>query len=139
MALKLCGRLVRGELRIPLVVEVVDRGSAKAIADRVFLDVEAEAFDELPLLIRQSFKDGRYSPSTGMVYRCEGDLRPDLMAEILEHGTIEIPGIVNGDLLWNSIALDDVLPEEFLDGGGGYVGNRFCLNPFGEVLYSTTA
>jgi hypothetical protein len=31
--------------------------------------VEAEASDELPLLVRQSFKDGRYSPSTGMEER----------------------------------------------------------------------
>jgi hypothetical protein len=38
----------------------------KAMADRVLLDVEAGASDELPLMIKQSFKDGRYSPSTGM-------------------------------------------------------------------------
>jgi hypothetical protein len=31
--------------------------------------VEAETSDELPLLVRQSFKDGRYSPSTGMEER----------------------------------------------------------------------
>jgi hypothetical protein len=29
------------------------------------------------------------------------------MAEILEHGTIKILGIVDRDLLWNSIATDD--------------------------------
>jgi hypothetical protein len=39
------------------------------IADRVLLDVEAGDSDELPLLVRQSFKDGRYSPSTGMEER----------------------------------------------------------------------
>jgi hypothetical protein len=38
-------------------------------------------------------------------------------------------------LLWNSIATDDVLPEEFLNGGGRYVGDRLCFNPFGEVLH----
>jgi hypothetical protein len=32
----------------------------------VLLDIDAGAFDELLLAIRQSFKDGRYSPSTGM-------------------------------------------------------------------------
>jgi hypothetical protein len=39
------------------------------IADRVLLDVEAGDSDELPLLVRQSFKDGRYSPSTRMEER----------------------------------------------------------------------
>jgi hypothetical protein len=29
---------------------------------------------------------------------------------------------------------DDVLPEKFLDGGGGYICYWFCFNPFGEVL-----
>jgi hypothetical protein len=36
------------------------------MVDRVILDVEMGASDELPLMIRQSFKDGRYSPLTGM-------------------------------------------------------------------------
>jgi hypothetical protein len=34
------------------------------MADRVLLDVEAGASNRLPLVIRESFKDGRYSPST---------------------------------------------------------------------------
>jgi hypothetical protein len=37
-----------------------------AMADRVVLDVETGTSDKLPLMIRQSFKDGRYSPLTGM-------------------------------------------------------------------------
>jgi hypothetical protein len=57
------------------------------------------------------------------------------MAEILEHGTIKILGVVNYDLLWNSVATDDVLPEEFLNGGRGYVGNRLRFDPHGEVLH----
>jgi hypothetical protein len=36
---------------------------------RVLFYVEAEAFDELPLMIKQSFRDGQYSPSTGMEER----------------------------------------------------------------------
>jgi hypothetical protein len=56
------------------------------------------------------------------------------MTEILEHSTIEILGIVDGDLLRNSIMTDDVLPEKFMDGGGGYIYYWFCFNPFGEVL-----
>jgi hypothetical protein len=70
-----------------------------------------------------------------VLYRCEGDLRPDLVTEIVEHGTIKILGIVDSDLLRNSIVTDDVLPEKFLDGDGGYIGYRFRLNPFGEVFH----
>jgi hypothetical protein len=70
-----------------------------------------------------------------VVYRCEGDLRLDLVTEILEHGTIKVLGIIDGDLLRNSIATDDVLPEKFLDCGGGYIGHRFHFNPFGELLH----
>jgi hypothetical protein len=43
------------------------RRSATVVTDRVLAKVEAGASDELPLTIRQSFKDGRYSPSTGML------------------------------------------------------------------------
>jgi hypothetical protein len=71
-----------------------------------------------------------------VVYGCEGDLRPGPVTEILEHDTIEILGIVDGDLLRNSVVTDDVLPEESLDSGGGYVGYRLCFNPFGEVFHS---
>jgi hypothetical protein len=90
------------------------------------------------------FLDGLKNQAVGLlnhsirrwvVYRCEGDLRPDLMAEILKHGTIKIFGVVDRDLLWNSIATDDVLLEKFLDGGGGYVAKRLHFNPFGEVLH----
>jgi hypothetical protein len=38
----------------------------KAMADRVILDVEMGACNELPLVFRQPFKGCRYSPSTGM-------------------------------------------------------------------------
>jgi hypothetical protein len=55
--------------------------------------------------------------------------------EILEHGTVKVLGIVNGDLLGNSIATNDVLPEEFLDGGGGYVHYGLHFNPFGEMFH----
>jgi hypothetical protein len=40
------------------------RKSAKVVADLALLDVEAWASDEPPLMIRQSFKNIRYSPST---------------------------------------------------------------------------
>jgi hypothetical protein len=42
------------------------RKSAKVMANQALIDVGAGTSDELPLVIRQSFKDGRYSPSTGI-------------------------------------------------------------------------
>jgi hypothetical protein len=44
-------------------------GSVKIKTNRVLLDVDVRASNELPLAIMQSFKDGRYSPSTGMEER----------------------------------------------------------------------
>jgi hypothetical protein len=38
----------------------------KVRADRVLLDAEAAGSDKLPPLVKHSFKEGRYSPSTGM-------------------------------------------------------------------------
>jgi hypothetical protein len=38
----------------------------KVVAEWVLANVEARVSDELSLAIRQSFKGGRYSPSTGM-------------------------------------------------------------------------
>jgi hypothetical protein len=70
-----------------------------------------------------------------MVSRCEGDLRPDLVIEILERGTIKVLGIVDGDLVRNSITIYDILLEKILDYGRGYIGYRSHFNPFGEVLY----
>jgi hypothetical protein len=70
-----------------------------------------------------------------MVHGREGDLHPDLMIEMLEHATVKIFGIVDCDLLWDSIATDDVLLEEFLNGCGGYVGDELRLNPLSEVFY----
>jgi hypothetical protein len=69
-----------------------------------------------------------------VIYGREGDLHPDLMIEILEHGTVEILGIVNGNLLRNPVMTDDILLENFLDGGGGYIAYWLRLHPFGEVL-----
>jgi hypothetical protein len=56
------------------------------------------------------------------------------MIEILEHGTIKILGIVDSDLLRNSIMTDDVLLEKILDVDGGYICYWFRFNPFSEVL-----
>jgi hypothetical protein len=57
------------------------------------------------------------------------------MADIHEHGTIKILHVVNCDLLWNSTVTNDVLPKEFLDGCGGYIGNGLRFNPLGEVFH----
>jgi hypothetical protein len=70
-----------------------------------------------------------------VVYKCKGSLHPDLMAEIFEHGTIEILGIADCDLLWNSILVDGALPKEFLDGCGGDIFDGLHFNPLGEILH----
>jgi hypothetical protein len=44
-------------------------GSTKIKTNRVLLDVETGASDELLLIIKHYFKDGHYSPSTGMEER----------------------------------------------------------------------
>jgi hypothetical protein len=70
-----------------------------------------------------------------VIYRREEDLHPNLVVEILVHATIEILGVVDCDLLWNFVATDGILPEEFLDGCGGYIGDGLRFNPLGEVFY----
>jgi hypothetical protein len=88
-----------------------------------------------PLPKNQGIRSLNYSVGLWVVYICKRDLRPNLVIEILQHGTIKILGIVDGDLLRNPVATDDVLPEEFLDGGGGYVCYRLHFNPFSEVFH----
>jgi hypothetical protein len=56
------------------------------------------------------------------------------MTEILEHITIKILGIIDGDLPRSAVTTDDVLPQKFLDGGGDYICYWFRFNPFGEAL-----
>jgi hypothetical protein len=56
----------------------------KAMDNRVLFDVEVGPSDELPLLVRQSFKDGQYYPSTEMEERecqimLEQFIEPDLL------------------------------------------------------------
>jgi hypothetical protein len=55
--------------------------------------------------------------------------------EILECVTVKILGVVNCDLQWDSVTIDNVLSEEFFYGSEGYVGDRLRLNPFREVFY----
>jgi hypothetical protein len=57
------------------------------------LDVEVEASDELPLVIRQSFKDDRYSPWTGM------DKRewPIMLKQFIASGVVVKDEIINID------------------------------------------
>jgi hypothetical protein len=69
-----------------------------------------------------------------VLHGCERDLRPDLMKEILEHGTIEILGIADGYQPRDSVTTDDVLPEKFMNSGRSYIGYWLRFNPFGEVL-----
>jgi hypothetical protein len=89
----------------------------------------------LDCLKNEGISSFNYSVGLRVVHRCGGDLHPNLVIEILEHGTIKVIGIVDGDLHRNSIVIDDILPEKFLDGGRGYIANQFCFNPFGEVFH----
>jgi hypothetical protein len=43
-----------------------ERKSTKVMAEQALIDVGVGTSDELPLVIRQSFKDGRYFPLTRM-------------------------------------------------------------------------
>jgi hypothetical protein len=57
-----------------------------------------------------------------------------LIAEVLEHVIVELLDIVDGNFSRDTVAADDVLPEEFLDGCGAYVYDGFCINPLCKVL-----
>jgi hypothetical protein len=57
-----------GKVRVRLVLER-GRGSMKIKTSRVLVDVDAGDSGELPLIIKQSFKDDHYSPSTSMEER----------------------------------------------------------------------
>jgi hypothetical protein len=49
-----------------------------------------------------------------MIYGCEGNLRSDLVEEILEHIIVKILGIVDCYASWDTVAADDVFPEDSL-------------------------
>jgi hypothetical protein len=51
----------------------------------------------------------------GVVHQCKGNLRSNLVAEVLEHFIVKIFCVVNSDVSWYSIAADDVLPKELFD------------------------
>jgi hypothetical protein len=69
-----------------------------------------------------------------MVDRSEGDLRSNLMTEILEQVVIEFLGTINGDFLRDTIAADYVLLEKILDGCKAYVCDRLHLDPLCEIF-----
>jgi hypothetical protein len=56
------------------------------------------------------------------------------MAEVFEHVTVEVLGVVDRDLLWDVVATYNILLEEVFDNCGGYVGDGLRLNLFREVL-----
>jgi hypothetical protein len=69
-----------------------------------------------------------------MVDRSEGDLRSNLMTEILEQVVIEFLGTINGDFLRDTIAANYVLLEKILDGCKAYVCDRLRLDPLCEIF-----
>jgi hypothetical protein len=70
-----------------------ERGSVKIKTNRVLLDVEMGASDELPVVIRQSFKDDRYSPLTGMEER-EWQI---MLEQFIASGVVVKDEIINVD------------------------------------------
>jgi hypothetical protein len=70
-----------------------------------------------------------------VIYGCEGDLHFNLPAKILEHVNVELFGVIDGNVSQGTVAIDDVLSEEFLDGCIDYVCDRLCLDPFCEVFH----
>jgi hypothetical protein len=56
------------------------------------------------------------------------------MAEILEHCTVKILGIIECDVLGNLVATDDILRKELFEGCRAYVCDGSPLNPFFEVF-----
>jgi hypothetical protein len=57
------------------------------------------------------------------------------VTEILEHATVKVLGVVDCDLLRKSIAANNVLPEKFMYGCRGHIGDRIHLDPLGEIFY----
>jgi hypothetical protein len=69
-----------------------------------------------------------------VVYRCECDLRFDLLTEILEHCTIKVLCVIDRNVVGNAIVTDDILLEELFDCCRAYICDRLRLNPLCEVL-----
>jgi hypothetical protein len=65
----------------------------KVKSNRVFLDIDTGALNELLLVVRQSFKDGRYSPSTRMEER-EWQI---ILEQFIASGTVVKNEIINID------------------------------------------
>jgi hypothetical protein len=68
-----------------------------------------------------------------VVYRWKGDLH-SLMEKILEHRVVKILGIIDCDMLWDTVTIDDVWTEEFFYGCEAYISHWLRLDPFHEVL-----
>jgi hypothetical protein len=70
--------------------------------------------DFLNCLEYQSVGPFHCSVGLRVIYRCESNLRSNLLIEILEHYTVKILGIVNCDVSRDVIATNDIFPKEFL-------------------------
>jgi hypothetical protein len=50
-----------------------------------------------------------------VIYRCEGNLRSNLLVEILQHYISKILCVVDREVSGDTVAVDDVLPKVFFD------------------------
>jgi hypothetical protein len=73
-----------------------------------------------------------------VVYRCECDLHSNLLIEIPEHCTIKVLYVIDSNVSRNTVATDDILPEDHFDCRRAYVYDRLHLDPLCEVLDPTT-
>jgi hypothetical protein len=69
-----------------------------------------------------------------VIHRCESDIRSNLLAEIHEHCIVEVLCIVDCDVSGDAVPADDVLPKEFFNCCGAYVGDRLHLYPLREIF-----
>jgi hypothetical protein len=69
-----------------------------------------------------------------VIYRCERDLRSDLLAKVLEHYAIEVLCVVDHDVSGDTVAANDILQEEFSDCCGAYIGERLRFDPVHKIF-----
>jgi hypothetical protein len=66
--------------------------------------------------------------------RRECDLHSNLLAKIIEHFTVKVPCIVDCDVSRDTVAVDNILLEEFSNCCRAYIVERLCLYPLCDVF-----
>jgi hypothetical protein len=69
-----------------------------------------------------------------VIHQRECDLCSNLLVEILEHCVVEVFCVVDYNASRDTIAVDDILPEEFFYCCRAYIGERLHLYPLHEIF-----